>query len=93
MFGFENPSFGGSRLWIVDKGLTRGGFYDTGMAPEINIYDPYGAVGLQELARTIQPAHVFGSAAQDLGTFLVSYDGLSEDLTYPFDPAGREWSA
>lgn len=79
MFAFPPfAGFGGSRLWIVDKGAGSGGFYDGGPAAD-TIYNPYAAAGL---ATTTMPAQVFGAGGvggpgSTLGTFLVSYSGLT----------------
>jgi hypothetical protein len=79
MFAF--PPFGGLggvRLWIVDKGSGSGGFYDGGAAA-VSIYDPYASGGI---ATTTQPAQVYGEGGvggpgSSIGTFLVSYSGLT----------------
>jgi hypothetical protein len=88
--------YGGSRLWIVDKGEHAGGFYAGGPA-DVSMYDPYADAGL---ATTTMPALVHGKggvggAGSDIGTFLVSYSGLSDGL-YEYlqvvtvrDPLGR----
>lgn len=71
-------SFGGVRLWIVDKGAGAGGFYDGG-ASGVTVHNPYASAGI---ATTTMPAQVFGNdgvggAGSTLGTFLVSYSGLT----------------
>ena len=68
-------SFGGVRLWIVDKS----GFYDGGAAT-VTVHNPYAVAG--SIATTTQPAHVFGTggAGSGIGTYLVSYSGLSDGL-------------
>jgi len=73
--------YGGMRLWIVDKGVGSGGFYDGGTA-SVSMNDPYGAVGLDSFATTTMPAQVYGEGGvggpgSTLGTFLVSYSGLT----------------
>jgi hypothetical protein len=70
-------SFGGVRLWLVDKGVG-GGFYAGGPA-SVTFHNPYAAAGL---ATTTQPAHVFGAggAGAGVGTYLVSYSGLSDGV-------------
>jgi hypothetical protein len=73
--------FGGVRLWIVDKGLGTGGLYDGGPAA-VAIHDPYAGGGI---ATTTMPALVHGDGGvggpgSTLGTFLVSYSGLSDGL-------------
>ncbi len=79
MFGFFNfgAPYGGVRLWIIDKGLGAGGFYDGG-ATLVTVTDPYAGAGI---ATTTQPAHVFCSPGSTCpvtaGTYLVSYSGLS----------------
>ncbi|MCI0699418.1 T9SS type A sorting domain-containing protein [candidate division KSB1 bacterium] len=67
-------SFGGVRLWIVDKGLA-GGFYAGGPA-SVTVHNPYASAGI---ATTTMPAHVFGDggAGAGIGTYLVSYSGLT----------------
>ena len=79
MFSFAgaSPSYGGVRLWIIDKGLGSGGFYDGGAA-SVGVFDPYATtIGIPT---TTQPAHVFGSGGVggSIGTFLVSYSGLTD---------------
>jgi len=63
------------RLWIINKGLGSGGFYDGGTT-SVNVYNPYASAGI---ATTTQPTHIFGSNLSSVvGTFLVSYSGLSD---------------
>jgi hypothetical protein len=71
-------SFGGVRLWIVDKGAGAGGFYDGGPAA-VTRHDPYASDGL---ATTTMPALVFGrgGAGPGIGTYLVSYSGLTDGV-------------
>jgi hypothetical protein len=73
-FGF----FGGSRLWIVDKGAGAGGFYDGGAAG-VTVHDPYASAGL---ATTTMPAEIRAAtgAGPGVGTYLVSYSGLSDGV-------------
>ncbi len=73
-FGF----FGGARLWIVDKGVGSGGFYDGGPAG-VTVHDPYAAAGL---ATTTMPCEVKapGGVGPNIGTFLVSYSGLTDTV-------------
>jgi len=75
MFSHFSGAFGGTRLWIVDKGTT-GGFYGGGAAT-VTIHDPYASAGI---ATTTQPAHIFGTsgAGTGIGTYLVSYSGISD---------------
>lgn len=87
---------GGVRLWIVDKGLGSGGFYDGGPASTTK-HDPYAGGGI---VTTTMPALVFGDGGvggpgSSLGTFLVSYSGLTDGLdeyvqvVSVSDPLGR----
>ncbi len=88
--GFDDPTPHGNRLWIMDKGLGKGGFYDTGTAPAsaIKMYDPSGLTGVdftgnytvEQDLRTMQPAHVFGTAPTGVGTWLVLFDGLNNGV-------------
>lgn len=73
-FGF----FGGSRLWIVDKGAGSGGFYDGGPAG-VTVHDPYVTAGL---ATTTMPAGIAAAsgAGPGVGTYLVSYSGLTDGV-------------
>ena len=73
-FGF----FGGSRLWIVDKGAGAGGFYAGGVS-SVTVHDPFAATGIPGFAATTMPAQVFGTGGvgPGIGTFLVEYSGLS----------------
>ncbi len=71
MFSLSSSVFGGSRLWIIDKGLGAEGLYD-GYSSESNRYDPSTLAQLPGQSATLQPAHVFGSPPGQLGTFLVS---------------------
>lgn len=77
MYTFDSSLYRANFLWIVDKGLGSGGFYDGGSA-SVTQYDPYSAVGLPQWAQTTQPAHMFGTGPSGVGTFLVSYGGLTE---------------
>jgi hypothetical protein len=76
MFAFSPRNISSAvRLWIINKGLGSGGFYDGGAA-SVNIYDPYEGGGS---VTTTQPTHIFGSNLRStVGTFLVSYSGLSD---------------
>ncbi|HHJ51889.1 MAG TPA: hypothetical protein ENJ89_01730, partial [Caldithrix abyssi] len=60
------PLFQGTRLWILDKGLYSGG------TSTVNVYDPSTEAGLGSQAFTLQPAHMFGTAPANVGTFLFS---------------------
>ena len=72
-FGF----FGGSRLWIVDKGA--GGFYAGGVS-SVTVHDPYAGTSIP--AATTMPAQVFGAGGvgPGIGTFLVEHSGLNNGL-------------
>ncbi|MDH3593245.1 MAG: VCBS repeat-containing protein [Rhodospirillales bacterium] len=74
MFRHVTRSFGGVRLWIVDKNVV-GGFY-AGGTPAVSVHDPYAGGGF---AVTTMPAQVFGATGvgSGVGTFLVSYSGIS----------------
>jgi hypothetical protein len=76
MFAFYPRNISSAvRLWIINKGLGSGGFYDGGTA-SVNVYNPYALDGT---ATTTQPTHIFGSnLPSTVGTFLVSYSGLSD---------------
>ncbi|HEU4366400.1 MAG TPA: FlgD immunoglobulin-like domain containing protein [Candidatus Krumholzibacteria bacterium] len=81
MFAFVagGSAFGGVRLWIIDKVPTYAG-PDNSIA--FTVHDPYLAAGI---ATTTQPAHMFdvlppGSNGLPLGTFLLSYSGLSDGV-------------
>jgi hypothetical protein len=80
MFGFASTgsAYGGSRLWIINKVPTYAG------GPlAFAVYDAYAATsGSGSIATTTQPTHMFGvppvdGSARPLGTYLVSYSGLS----------------
>lgn len=75
MFRFlgAGGNFGGTRLWLIDKGVV-GGFY-AGGAVSAFLFNPYSGGGT--FAGTTQPAHMFGTAPAGVGTFLVLYNGLS----------------
>ncbi len=81
MFTFPGVAGGyaGSRLWIVRKG-TAGGFYSGGAAT-VSIHDPYTLAG--SVAGTTMPAEVRGAGgvAPGVGTFLVSYGGISDGVS------------
>jgi hypothetical protein len=71
-------SFGGVRLWIVPKGAGTGGLYDGGPATAAQ-HDPYAGGGI---ATTTMPAEIRGAggAGPGVGTYLVSYSGLSDSV-------------
>ncbi|MBF0509697.1 MAG: hypothetical protein HQK57_12335 [Deltaproteobacteria bacterium] len=76
MFTFDKEEYRGSYLWIISKGVGSGGFYEGGPAKSA-AYDPPGLV--QQMPLTAQPTHMFGSQPANVGTFLVRYDGLTDD--------------
>ncbi len=78
MFKFVSggSTFGGSRLWIINKVPTY-----TGGPIAVTVHDAYAATP-GSIATTTQPAHMYGVPPLDalgrpLGTYLVSYSGLS----------------
>jgi hypothetical protein len=80
MFGFGafGGSYTGERLWIVHKNWYNG----PNNAATVTIHDVYGLTGIAGFATTTQPAHMYGvlpngSTGLPLGTFLVSYSGLT----------------
>lgn len=75
-FAAGGSTFGGSRLWIINKVPTF-----TGGPLAFTVHDAYAATP-GSVATTTQPAHMFGPLGVDglgrpLGTYLVSYSGLS----------------
>ncbi len=79
MYGFgAGGAFGGVRLWIFHKG-TLGGLY-AGGASTVTFHNPYAVEGFEG---TTTPAKVYGAggAGATIGTYLVLYDGLSDDVT------------
>jgi hypothetical protein len=80
MFSFPGvaSSYLGARLWIVHKGVA-GGFY-AGGAATVTVHDPYTLPG--SVATTTIPAQVHGAGgiAPGVGTFLVSYSGISDGV-------------
>ena len=77
MFKFSGGggTFGGVRLWILDKGWYGG----PNQAALVTVWDPYAVVGV---ATTTQPSHMYGalpvgSTGFPLGTFLCAYSGLT----------------
>lgn len=74
MFGFASTGFPflGVRLYVVERGLGMGGFYDGGTAI-VHKFDPYASDGFE---LTTQPAHIYGVPAPGVGTWLVGHSGL-----------------
>jgi hypothetical protein len=73
MYGFGGGSYAGVRLWIIRKGLGSGGFYDGGAAT-VTVHNPYAGAGV---AITTMPALIYGAPGGTIGTWLVSYSGLT----------------
>ncbi len=89
-------AYGGCRLWIIPK---TGAYTGPNNALTFGLYDPYGLSGQPGYAQTTQPSHMFGTPGNGfdgnpLGTFLVSYGGLSDgtneyiDIVQVTDPLG-----
>ncbi len=74
-------TFGGNRLWAIEKGAGSGGFYD-GAGAAVTVLDPYGPSCLtsEPFCSTTQPAHMFGAAPAGVGTFLVLFSGLTDGM-------------
>jgi hypothetical protein len=72
MFGFGGGAYAGVRLWIVNKTQ----LYTGGVA-SFSVFDPYTDCGSTGSATTTQPALMCGAIPGGLGTFLVSYGGLT----------------
>jgi hypothetical protein len=70
-------AFGGVRLWVLNRTPTYNG-PDGNIAQ--TIYDPYTLSGQPGFATTTQIAHMYGPEPANVGTFLVSYSGLSDGL-------------
>jgi hypothetical protein len=98
MFAFlgAGGTYGGVRLWIIPK---TGAYTGPDNAISFSVYDPYGLSGQPAFATTTQPAHMYGTLVNGfdgnpLGTFLVSYSGLSDgtneyvDVVQVTDPLG-----
>ncbi len=77
LFGFNGGSFAGARVWVLTKGVGLGGLYDGG-ALAASVFDPYAASGV---ATTTIPAHMYGTAPAGVGTFLVSFSGMSDGVS------------
>ncbi len=79
MFRFlsDGGNYGGVRLWVVDKGAV-GGLY-AGSTASVAVADPYAGGGI---ATTTQPAHTFGTTPVGVGTWLMSYSGLSNGTEF-----------
>ena len=78
LFSFGANAFGGTRLWIIDKDAGSGGGLYNGGQSNVTIHDPIAASGLAgSFASTAQPAHMYGTAQGNTGTFLALYSGLT----------------
>lgn len=76
LFSFASGSWGGVRVWILEKGVDAGGFYDSGGSLVVSELDPYAGGGIDT---TTQVSHMFGpSPAAGVGVFLVSYSGIND---------------
>lgn len=75
MYNAAGTNYGGSRLWIIQKAATYAG--PNGSISSA-VYDAYTAVGQPGFATTTQPTHMWGPEPANVGTFLVSYSGLSD---------------
>lgn len=82
MLSFDDDEANGSRLWIIDKGIGKGGLYEGGAAAWKS-YDP-GTITQVDYSvntdnvvrlRSMYPAHIYGTAPAGVGTWLVMYDG------------------
>jgi len=73
MFEFQSyPAIASaSRLWIINKTP----FYDgPNQSAVVTVHNPYLSAGV---TATTQPAHMWGTPPSGLGTYLVSYSGLT----------------
>ena len=80
LFGFGSGAWGGVRLWIMDKGVGTGGFYDSGGTLVVSEVDPYideFGVPLSCCEVTTQISHMIGTPPAGLGVFLVGYSGIN----------------
>jgi hypothetical protein len=82
MLSFDADEANGSRLWIIDKGIGKGGLYENGRAIWTQ-HDP-GTLARVDYSvnrdnairlRSMYPAHIYGTAPAGVGTWLVMYDG------------------
>jgi hypothetical protein len=80
----------GVRLWVVDKGVS-GGFYGGGNI-SFKRYDPFQSGGV---VASMVPAQVHGVVGSSIGSFFVSYLGVSEgtskaQVVTVFNPLGTQ---
>ncbi len=90
MFELGGATIGGTRLWIVDKGVGTSGLYDNGTST-VTMHDPAADTGVDFFVglgtaaafefRSMQAAHVFGDAPAGVGTWLTLYDGNTDQST------------
>jgi hypothetical protein len=73
MFSFALNSFGGVRLWIIPKAS----FY-AGDATTAVRYNPYGDFPLTSAPTTTMPTMMLTPGPGAVGTFLMSYSGLTD---------------
>lgn len=80
--------YGGSFLWIIDKGVA-GGLYDGGMAA-VSVHEPCVDSGAFCFSTTQMPAEVngggIGGPGSTIGTYLVAYSGITDG-----GPNGQEY--
>ena len=87
----NNASCGASFVLIVDKGVS-GGLYDGVFAADsdpatngdYSLLRPSTEAGTG-FNSTLQPAHIFGAPPANMGTWLVSYSGLSNGTNEAFE--------
>ncbi len=91
MYNAAGTSYGGSRLWVINPAPTYAGPDGSIVA---TVYDAYALSGQPGFATTTQPAQMYGPEPVGVGTFLVSYSGLSDgtdeylDIVRVDDPLG-----
>lgn len=93
MYSFVGKTFGGSRLWIIDKSKAFAAAAVNGpLDPSAgaNLRDP--SSNLAKQPSSLQPAHMYGTAASGLGTFLVStgWEDAAHSLTPWTNAAGDD---
>ncbi|MCB9258586.1 MAG: hypothetical protein H6612_04460 [Ignavibacteriales bacterium] len=78
MFSHAAGNYGGGRLWVVDKGVSSGLYFD-GSTPTITVLNPQADVS-GTFGVSLQPAHMFGTPPSGAGTFLAGYSGLNDGV-------------
>jgi hypothetical protein len=77
MLSFDDDEANGSRLWIIDKGIGKGGFYENGRAagpgtiraaPTTRVDYSVNRENAGRL-RSMYPAHIYGTRRPQVGTF------------------------